>query len=147
MTNVSRIVALGGSIRRILRVSEARGAPHSARLRNWVGPLKEPCSRASSEVWRLRRLEVTNVSRIVSLGGSIYRILRVPEAPGGPDSNGLSSASESPLKPLHASSEVWISGGLEILEAGSDGCLEDRFLGKLHLSYSTRSGGSRRSRL
>ena len=30
----------------------------------------------------LRRLEVTNVSRIVALGGSTYRILRRLEAPG-----------------------------------------------------------------
>ena len=30
---------------------------------------------------------MTNVSRIVSLGGSIYRILRVSEVPGAPDSN------------------------------------------------------------
>ena len=35
----------------------------------------------------LRRLEVTNVSRIVALGGSICRILRGLEAPGGPASN------------------------------------------------------------
>ena len=32
-------------------------------------------------------LKVTNVSRIVALGGSIYRILRVSEDPGAPDSN------------------------------------------------------------
>ena len=32
--------------------------------------------------------------------------------------------------------------GLEILEAGSDECLEDRVLGRLHLSYSTCLGGS-----
>ena len=39
-----------------------------------------------SEVWRDQSLEVTNVSRIVGLGGSIRRILRGSEAPGGPDS-------------------------------------------------------------
>ena len=32
--------------------------------------------------------------------------------------------------------------GSEILDAGSDECLEDRVLGKLNLSYPTRSGGS-----
>ena len=47
----------------------------------------------------------------------------------------------SPLKPLRASSEVWIFGGLESLEAGSDECLEDRVPGRLHLSYSTCLGG------
>ena len=32
--------------------------------------------------------------------------------------------------------------GLETLEARSDECLEDRGLGRLHPSYSTRFGGS-----
>ena len=35
-----------------------------------------------------------------------------------------------------------VLGGLESLEAGSDECLEDRVPGRLHLSYSTTSGGS-----
>ena len=47
MANVSMIVALGSSIYRILRVSEGLGPPHSATPWGWVGPLKEPCSRAS----------------------------------------------------------------------------------------------------
>ena len=88
---------------------------------------------------------MTNVSRIVSLGGSIYRILRVSEAPRGPHSNVANVAKGpggSPLKPLRASSEVWIFGGLETLEAGSDECLEDRVPGRLNLSYSTSLGGS-----
>ena len=55
--------------------------------------------------------------------------------------NGLETLGGSPLKPLRASSEIWIFGGLESLEAGSDECLEDRVPGRLHLSYSTRSGG------
>ena len=75
---------------------------------------------------------MTNVSRIVSLGGSIYRILRVSEAPGGPDSNVAKEPGGSPLKPLRASSEVWIFGGLESLEAGSDECLKDRVPGRFH---------------
>ena len=33
------------------------------------------------------RLEVTNVSRVVALGGSICRSLRGLEVPGGPASN------------------------------------------------------------
>ena len=85
MTNVSRIVALGGSICRILRGSEALGAPDSkgllTALRARVGPPKETKDRIFGSS------EVTNVSRIVALGGSIYRILRRLEAPGAPDSN------------------------------------------------------------
>ena len=80
VTNVSRIVALGGSIRRILRGSEAPGVPDSNGL---SGPRPETGGPETGD----RRLEVTNVSRIVGLGGSIRRILRVSEAPGGPDSN------------------------------------------------------------
>ena len=58
---------------------------------SWEGQIPWPeCSgwvpfktlHASSEVWRVWRLEATNVSRIVSLGGSIRRILRVSEVPG-----------------------------------------------------------------
>ena len=70
-----------------------------------MGPLKEPktpetLEASEFEVWRLWRLEVTNVSRIVSLGGSICRILRVSEAPGGPDSNVAKGPGGSPLKPF-----------------------------------------------
>ena len=85
---------------------------------------------------------MANVSRIVALGGSIYRILRVSEALGTPVTNGLESLGGSPLTHVRASSEVWIFGGLESLEARSDECLEDRVPGKLHLSYSTSLGGS-----
>ena len=90
MKSVGRIVALGGSICRIL---QGAGAPRSSRFRQptricgtgWVR-LNNLGLRGSEtlefEVWRFWRLEVTNVSRIVALGGSIYRILRVSEAPG-----------------------------------------------------------------
>ena len=37
--------------------------------------------------------------------------------------------------------------GLEVRRAGSDECLEDCGPGRLHLPYSTRFGGSRRSRV
>ena len=56
---------------------------------------------------------------------------------GAPDSAWLSVAKKpggSPLKSLRASSEVWIFGGLESLEAGSDECLEDRVAGRLNVS-------------
>ena len=53
-----------------------------------VGPLKETKDqRPEDRKTRDWRLEVTNVSRIVALGSSISRILRVSEAPGTPDSN------------------------------------------------------------
>ncbi len=100
MTNVSRIVALGGSIYRILRVSEAPGSSRFLRPgeTGWVR-LKNLDPRGSEtlefEVWRLWRLEVTNVSRIVALGGSMYRILRGLEARGGPGSNGVKVAGGS----------------------------------------------------
>ena len=58
---------------------------------------------------------MTNVSRILALGGSTCCILRGVEAPGGP------------------------------VEAGSDECLEDLGFGRLNVSYSTSLGGSRRS--
>ena len=59
----------------------------------WVGPSKEPkilgLGTLEFEPGSFGRLGVTNVSRIVALGGSICRILRGLEAPGGPGSNGL----------------------------------------------------------
>ena len=72
MTNVSRIVALGGSICRIVRGSEALGAPDSYRLltalRGRVGPPKETLDSGDSEgsmsgarkleVWKLGCLDV-----------------------------------------------------------------------------------------
>ena len=114
MTNVSRIVALGSSKCRNLQRLGAPGTPDSNGVMNgyepgWV-PFKT-LARASSEVWRVWRLEVTNVSRIVSLGGSIYRILRVSEALGTPVTNRLESLGGSPLKPLLAR----VFGGLESL--------------------------------
>ena len=87
---------------------------------------------------------MTNVSRIVALGCSIHRILRVSGAPGGPDSNVAKRCSAllrnrvGPLK--EPCSRVF--GGSETLEARSDERLEDRGPGRLHLSYSTSLGGS-----
>ena len=68
-------------------------------------------------------------------------ILRCLEAPGGPDSNeakGNWCCGWVRLKNL-ARARLW---GLESLEAGSDECLEDPGSGRLHVSYSTVSGGS-----
>ena len=75
---------------------------------------------------------MTNVSRIVALGSSIHCILQSLEAPGGPDSN------DAVAPGLLAR----VFGGLETPEAGSDECLEDRVLGRLNLSYSTKFGSS-----
>ena len=52
------------------------GGPDSDDLIYRVGPPKETKDRIFGSS------EVTNVSRIVALGGSIYRILRVSEGPG-----------------------------------------------------------------
>ena len=89
--NVSRILALGGSmscifrevwriwrleVTSVLRISGLGLTNLSPR----VGAPKEHCSRASSRfVWRL---DVTNVWRILALGGSMCRILRCLEALG-----------------------------------------------------------------
>ena len=45
---------------------------------------------------------MTNVLRIVGLGGSICRILRGFEAPGGPDSNGLVGPAGPPKQTKHS---------------------------------------------
>ena len=89
--------------------------------------------------------EVTNVSRIVALGGSIYRILHVSEAQGSPDSYGLKRGCDCGWVRLKNLARARLRG-LETPEAGSDECLEDRVPGRLHLSYSTCLGGSRSSR-
>ena len=83
-----------------------------ARLRMRVGPLREPCSRASLRFGESGGRTCPMSSMILESGGSKCRILRGLEAPGGP------------------------------VEAGSDECLEDRVPGGLHVSYSTTSGGS-----
>ena len=59
---------------------------------------------------------MTNVSRIVALGGSICRILGGLEAPGGPGSNGLGGAGGPPKQNRHCgigrpSSRFGASGG------------------------------------
>ena len=95
MTNVSRIVSLGSSVCRILRVSEALGGSGTNGLVSGSGSAERTLLARVFEVWRLRRLEVTNVSRVVSLGGSICCILRVSEALGGSGTNGLVSGSGS----------------------------------------------------
>ena len=70
MTNVSRIVALGGSIYRIIHVSEG---PGSSRFRGVCGPGGSAQKNQRPETGGLetrdRILEMTNVSRIVSLAG------------------------------------------------------------------------------
>ena len=81
VTNVSRIVSLGGSIRRILRISEPPG-------RSRFRVAKKTYEAGWVRLFGDWGLEVTNVSRIVGLGGSIRRILQGSEAPGGPDSCG-----------------------------------------------------------
>ena len=57
---------------------------------------------------------MTNVSRIVALGGSIYRILHVSEAPGAPDSNVAKRSYDSGWvrlkKPKTGSSDLRIFG-------------------------------------
>ena len=88
---MSQIVGLGGSIRCILQGSEAPGGPDSNGLKRtgetgWVRLEKAKTGDRGTGVRRPWRLEVTNVSRIVALGGSIRRILRVSESP---ESNGL----------------------------------------------------------
>ena len=61
------------------------------KLRDRVGPSKEPkilgLGTLEIEAWSFGGLEVTNVSNIVVVGGSICRVLRGLEAPGGPASN------------------------------------------------------------
>ena len=87
MTNVLRIVSLGGSIYRILRRLEAPGGPDSNVAKRSVcsGGVSFKTLRASSEVWRVWRLEVQNVLRIVALEApSIVfyesrRLLRAPD--------------------------------------------------------------------
>ena len=90
------------------------------------------------EVWSLQellwRLEVTNVSRILVLGGSIYCILRGLEAPGAADSKQPKTPGGSPLKPF-----------ARLRRFGGDECLEELGSARLKVSYSTRSRGSRRS--
>ena len=54
---------------------------------------------------------MTNVSKIVSLGGSIYRILRRLESPGRPDSNVACVPGGSPLKPFARLRRFGESGG------------------------------------
>ena len=81
-----------------------------------------------------------NVSRIVALGSSIYRILRVSEVPGSSRSYGPPPRCETgwvPFKTLLARLR-----GSEILETQSDECLEDRVPGRLNLLCFTSLGGS-----
>ena len=80
---------------------------------------------------------MTNVSRIVPLGGSIYRILRRLEAPGAPDSHGLTKPGGSPLKPFARLRKLG-----EGLEAGGDECLEVWMFGAQGLDVrSSKLGG------
>ena len=67
------------------KVWRLQEVPLLTAVRRRVGPLKQiKHSRIRrTEAGSLGGLEVTNVSRIVALGGSICRILRGLEAPGG----------------------------------------------------------------
>ena len=85
---------------------------------------------------------MTNVLRIVVLGGSICCILRGTGALGAPDSYRLFMALRDRVGPLKT---AWFRG-LETLEAESDECLKDCGPGRLNLLYSTRFGGSGSSR-
>ena len=68
------------------------------------------------EAWSFGGLEVTNVSRIVALGGSICRILRGLEAPGGPTSNHAvrpgGSAKENKHSRMGGPRLGWLAGWL-----------------------------------
>ena len=77
---------------------------------------------------------MTNISRIVALGGFIRCILKVSEAPGGSDFATL-RVREKPKTGDQRTGD-WRP------EARSDECLEDPGPGRLNLSYSTRFGGS-----
>ena len=77
--NVSRILALGGLICRILEGSEARRGPDSYGLKRGGGSAKEgPRVRGGSELGSYE--DLMNVSRILALGSSICRVLRGSEA-------------------------------------------------------------------
>ena len=85
---------LGGSICRILRGLEAPGGPNSNHAVKPGGcPFKEPkilgLGAREIEASSFGRLEVTNVSRIVALGGSMCRNLRRLEVPGRTRFRGL----------------------------------------------------------
>ena len=97
-------------------------------------PSKEP----KTSGWEFRETEVTNVLRIVVLGGSICRILLGLEAPGAPASNHAVRLGGCLSKKPKTS-------GREFRETRSDECLENCGSGRLHLSSSTRFGGPGRS--
>ena len=82
LMNVSMILALGGSICRILRGSEARRGPGSYGLKGGGGPAKEgPHARGGSELGSYE--DLMNVLRILVLGGWICCVLRGSAALGG----------------------------------------------------------------
>ena len=81
---------------------------------------------------------MTNVSRIVSLGAPCIVFYDVWRLLGAPDSNDLIEG-VGPLKKPFARLR-------RFGESGSDECLKDPGSGKLNVSYSTVSGGSRSSR-
>ena len=87
LMNVFRILALGGSICRVLRGSEALGGLSLTKLCPRVGPLKKDLTCVGgSELGSYE--DLMNVSRILAPGGSFCRILRGSEALGGTMSNG-----------------------------------------------------------
>ena len=82
LMNVWRTLALGGSICCVSLVSEALKGSVSKGLSIPGGSAKEgPHVRGGSELGSYE--DLMNVSRILALGGSICRVLRVGEALGG----------------------------------------------------------------
>ena len=80
--NISRILALGGSICRVLRGSEALGGRPSNGAMGAGGSAKEgPHVRGGSELGSYE--DLMNVSRSLALGASICHVLRGSEALGG----------------------------------------------------------------
>ena len=84
--NVSRSLALGGSICRVLRGSEALGGRPSNEAVTPGGSAKEgPHVRGGSELGSYE--DLLNVSRNLVLGVSVCFVLLGSEALGGPRSN------------------------------------------------------------
>ena len=105
--NISKVLALGDSICRVLRGSEALGRSRFRHAKAAGGSAKEgPHVRGGSELGSYE--DLMNVSRILALGGSICRVLRGSEALGGRPSNEAmrpgGSAKERP-------SRAWGEGG------------------------------------
>ena len=104
------------------------GAPGSSRFRGANTPLE-------LRKLEVRKLEVTNVSRMAALRSSVCRNLRGLEAPGTARFLRTEYTRWVRLKNLGAPDARG-------LEARSDECFEDGGPHEFNLSYSRRSGGS-----